>query len=466
MYSNDESRTVKEAGAAVLDAEGRYAWDPTMLRQFAGNTIETIHSDADGVMWFGGDHGLYRYDPGLPMDYQAPFSAMVREVSARNDHLLFGGAGKMPTPRLPFALNALRFEFTATSFGNHPTRFQVYLDGVDTSWSPWSLDANRDYTNVHEGSYRFRVRAMNVYGKVSEEGFYEFRILPPWYRTWLAYLCYVLLIAGGFTAVSRWRSAALRLRNEELAQLVSQRTEALQAANLSLAELSSTDTLTGLKNRRYLIDHIDPDIAAIRRIYGEPHTAARSRDSNSDLLLVMVDMDHFKQVNDSYGHAAGDRVLQQFAAILQSVCRESDTPVRWGGEEFLLVARFTNPDSGPIVAERIRALTAAHTFLLDDGVTLRRTCSIGFASFPVLPATPDRFSWEDAIKLADQCLYEAKHSGRNTWVGVQGTQRTALRDDPSLDVADLKTLVANDYARMCQHTGRHERRVATVPATA
>jgi diguanylate cyclase (GGDEF)-like protein len=459
VYSNDESRTIKEAGVAVKDATSSYRWDPAMLRQFAGNTIETIQSDP-GVMWFGGDHGLYRYDAAPAMDYRQPFRALVREAAARNDHLLYGGAGNVPVPRLPFALNALHFEFTATSFGTHPNRFQVYLEGVDTDWSPWSLDANRDYTNIHEGSYRFRVRAMNMYGAVSEEGFYDFEILPPWYRTWLAYGCYALLIAGVFTGISRWRSTALRTRNAELAQLVSMRTEALQAANTALAELSTTDTLTGLKNRRYLIDHIEPDIAAIRRTY----SSTRPRDPNSDLLLIMVDMDHFKQVNDSYGHAAGDRVLQQFAAILQGVCRESDTPVRWGGEEFLLVARSTNPDSGPIVAERIRALTAAHTFLLDDGATLRRTCSVGFASFPVLPSAPERFTWEDAIKLADQCLYEAKHGGRNTWVGVQATQRPAVRDDPNLDVADLNTLVINDYVHTCRHLTRSERRVGTVPA--
>ena len=99
----------------------------------------------------------------------------------------------------------------------------------------------------------------------------------------------------------------------------------------------------------------------------------------------MVDLDHFKDVNDRHGHAAGDAVLVQMQERLREVFRESDYLVRWGGEEFLVLARATRRDEARVVAERIRRAVADREFLLPDGERLRKTCSIGFACFPFVP---------------------------------------------------------------------------------
>src|SRR5690348_13575550 len=132
----------------------------------------------------------------------------------------------------------------------------------------------------------------------------------------------------------------------------------------------------------------------------------------------MVDLDHFKEVNDTYGHAAGDLVLQQVATILQEATRDTDTVVRWGGEEFLVVARNAARKDAVVLVERIRSRVEAHAFDLGDGSTIRRTCSIGFALMPFLCADPDYMSWEEVVDVADHCLYVAKRSGRDAWVGV------------------------------------------------
>jgi diguanylate cyclase (GGDEF)-like protein len=143
----------------------------------------------------------------------------------------------------------------------------------------------------------------------------------------------------------------------------------------------------------------------------------------NDLVFFMVDIDHFKEVNDRYGHAAGDAILVQMTERLREVFRESDYVIRWGGEEFLVLARATHRDDARVVAERMRRVVAEREFVLPDGVRLSKTCSIGFACFPFLPAQPRLLSWSQVVELADQGLYIAKRSGRNAWAALYGTER-------------------------------------------
>jgi diguanylate cyclase (GGDEF)-like protein len=131
----------------------------------------------------------------------------------------------------------------------------------------------------------------------------------------------------------------------------------------------------------------------------------------------MIDLDHFKTINDSAGHAAGDVVLRQVRDLLKSVSRTSDIIVRWGGDEFLLVARDPSGSDLAELAERIRAAVAQHVFEIGEGRMVRTTCSIGFASYPFFREQLDALSWEQVVSVADRALYVAKANGRNAWVG-------------------------------------------------
>lgn len=137
-----------------------------------------------------------------------------------------------------------------------------------------------------------------------------------------------------------------------------------------------------------------------------------------DMAFFLLDVDFFKQVNDHFGHMAGDQLLIQLSALLTKVCRESDCVVRWGGEEFLIVSRFSNRDEAPLMAERIRHHIAQYVFELTDGHKLKKTCSIGYACYPFLREHPMALSWEQVIDTADRALYAAKKSGRNRSVGL------------------------------------------------
>ena len=144
-----------------------------------------------------------RFDSHHAQPMAPPPTPVMRRITVNRDRLLYGGlATSSESPRLASVDNALRFEFAAPQFPSESaTEFQTRLDGLDLDWSAWTSEPRRDYTNLGFGDFTFRVRARNIAGQVSQEGVYAFTILPPWYRTWLAYASYVLL-AGLLTFIA------------------------------------------------------------------------------------------------------------------------------------------------------------------------------------------------------------------------------------------------------------------------
>jgi diguanylate cyclase (GGDEF)-like protein len=171
--------------------------------------------------------------------------------------------------------------------------------------------------------------------------------------------------------------------------------EKLKRANDALAAMARTDALTELPNRRALEDTLK-------------RCVARSWRDGSWLAVVAIDIDHFKKLNDTYGHAAGDAVLAAVGKLLSQTCREGDVPARYGGEEFTLVLPGTDPPGSFVVAERVRRAVEA-TEVVFEGRTLRLTISVGVAAARG-PATKP---YSALMARADGALYRAKHSGRN-----------------------------------------------------
>ena len=191
----------------------------------------------------------------------------------------------------------------------------------------------------------------------------------------------------------------------------------LRRAHHQLRQLSIRDPLTTLYNRRYFQHIMTTRLAAHK---------ARAQQPGHVSMLVMLDIDHFKRVNDTHGHAAGDAVLQGVAAALRSILRETDMIVRWGGEEFLVyIETLPQPDVDD-VARRILSGIAA-TVVAYDGTTIPVTVSVGFTQLPLAGACD--LPLDRAVALADQALYLAKHGGRNRACGLR---RVADVDAPTL----------------------------------
>lgn len=170
--------------------------------------------------------------------------------------------------------------------------------------------------------------------------------------------------------------------------------EAIQSLQAQLTEQANRDPLTGLYNRRYLNDSLQREFDRCAR-------------DGAPLSLLLMDLDHFKQVNDRHGHSAGDAVLRQVAAMLGHEMRSSDICCRYGGEEFLLVLPHVGQDAALVRAEQCRSGIAAHHWQA-DGQAFAVTLSVGVACMTDAPMTPSAL-----INLADQALYRAKADGRN-----------------------------------------------------
>ncbi len=172
----------------------------------------------------------------------------------------------------------------------------------------------------------------------------------------------------------------------------------LKRTNELLLELSNTDHLTGLFNRRYLIEALDKELQ-------------RSRRKDSMLAMIMLDLDHFKRINDTYGHIQGDVVLQKVALQLQKELRSYDIAARYGGEEFVAVLPDTNLKEAYMVADRIR-LSIQGMHLAGSLSCERITASMGIAAFP----SPHYDEIDGLLRAADEALYRAKEQGRNCLV--------------------------------------------------
>jgi diguanylate cyclase (GGDEF)-like protein len=213
------------------------------------------------------------------------------------------------------------------------------------------------------------------------------------------------------------------LRVKALQDEVERQRDELQALNQRLLSISRTDGLTGLINRRHLEERLEEQFEHAKRL-GEPFS------------IVMCDLDKFKSVNDTYGHQAGDAVLQQMATLLQNEAREIDHVGRYGGEEFMLILPGTVLDAGVTFAERVRHALAEHTFTFEGGA-IRRSGSFGVAGWP----HPRLVDCDSLVKAADEALYVAKETGRNKVVRFAGPEFNAHTqpddgEQPDLDVTE------------------------------
>jgi serine phosphatase RsbU (regulator of sigma subunit)/ligand-binding sensor domain-containing protein len=230
-------------------------WHKTPFIEISREIIHAFHHDKDGITWLGGPDGLFRFDASVEKDYRKSFQTTIRRVVSGEDSVLFKGAftdegGKTILnqlasfiPQLKYSTNSVAIEYAAQSFESEwENRYSYFLEGFDKEWTDWKEQSKTVYTNLPEGTYRFRVKAKNAFGHISEEASYEFIVLPPWYRTIWAFSGYVLLLIGFvYTSVQvsvyRLKKAKIKLEEivkERTAEIVKQKDEiALQKQEIT-----------------------------------------------------------------------------------------------------------------------------------------------------------------------------------------------------------------------------------------
>ena len=362
-----------------------------------------------GELLFGGQGGLtiVRPEQVRLVDDRPPL--VVTEIRVGNRSLpasSFNIAGTTPWLDIPAEDRSLTVEFSALDFAAPGlNRYSYRLLGWDTEWTP--TDAGRrlaTYTNLPPGDYVLQLRGSGHEAPwVPTLRELPIRVLPSWYQTVWAQLAAALAALAAVACTVQLRTAFLRRRQRELQQLVllrtaelEQRGEDLHKSQLELEKLAYFDPLTGLANRRRFNEQLRQALARAQRGIG-------------GVTLLLIDLDLFKEVNDTMGHDAGDALLVEVARRLVATIREADCVARLGGDEFaVLLAESDKPTDVDATCRRI--LAALHEPFDDKGRALRIGASMGAARCPSHAADPDTL-----YKCADLALYEAKRSGRNSW---------------------------------------------------
>lgn len=406
---------------------------------------------ADGRFAFGATEGVLLVDPsGFHTETDEPELAFTDlRVDGRQRPV---GARPGVIELAPGDRN-VSLEFAALDFGAAASRrYRYRLEGVDGGWLEVDSGARTaSYGGLWPGRYRLEVQSSRRSGGWGSEVLdVELNVLPRWWQRPLgmAAILAALVVLAVWLAYSRegrLRREKLRLEREvegRTAELRSLSSE-LARRNTDLRQASLTDPLTGLRNRRYVTQELPGEVARLLSFSGA-NSAGRAK--GSSLVLFLIDIDGFKSVNDRHGHAAGDMVIRQYAERLQGVFRESDELVRWGGEEFLVVARDIGMEAAARLAERVRENMAREPFVLDDGARVTRTCCIGFAPFPFEATRPRAHGWEAVLEVADQALLAAKHMGRNAWIGVEPAPGATL--DGAIGTWEIASLAVDGRLRV------------------
>ncbi len=386
---------------------GLLVWNRQQWRQFDSSdglvwnelNSRPLYEEDDGTVWLASANGASHVkQPGRLF---APYAmSAIVEAAERDGKALALRDGDA----LPWSAGALHFTMASLSYQHRGAlRFRYRLAGLETEWTTTAVPGLR-YAALPPGQYRLQYTVENhdTQSK-SELRELRFSILPPWWLSnWFFLLC-ALIATLALWQLYRYRVRGLRRHNADMEKLVRARTGELEArtrelelSQEALRERALRDGLTKAWNRVAMLEMMDQAILKAER-------------HGTTFLLCLLDLDHFKRINDTHGHLAGDAVLRELVPRLSDGLRAYDLVGRYGGEEFLVLLTDLGRATGAGRVEALRAAVAATPFDIGEGRTLAVTASFGVAEFD--PAQPA--AGLELVRRADLALYRAKAQGRN-----------------------------------------------------
>lgn len=400
-----------EGRLAKINSVGYGKEDGMLSTECNGGRQPASLRNPDGKIWFPTQDGIVVVDPRAEQINSQPPTVVVESVLVEREPVDFhNGLSIEPGQR------NLEIRYTGISLiKSDQIRFQYKLDGHDPEWIDAGTLRTAFYSNLAPGEYTFLVKAANSDGFWGENiAELRFELKPYFYQTkWFILL---IVFVGAILLLVVWKASVYQLeaRERRLTRLVAARTEELAEANDILHKLAHSDGLTKIGNRRRFESFLAD----------EWHRAVRFK---TEISLVMIDIDHFKLYNDTYGHQAGDDCLQKVAeAFADTIKRPTDLVARFGGEEFALVLGGTDAAGALTIAEQavesIKKLNIAHS---RSKTSANLTVSVGIAT------TFARFdnSEADLVNLADKALYRAKENGRDCIFVYDTIKGTSLNAD-------------------------------------
>lgn len=241
-----------EIGVARKTGENQYEWYAAPFKRIPEMMVLGIYAEENGNCWIGGSEGLFLFQPREKDQFIAPYSTLIRKVLVGEDSLVFNGTYfekndslRMVSliqpdclkPELEYKDNSISFYYSAPSFSlPENNQFSYFLEGYDKNWSQWTTMHHKEYTNLPEGDYIFRVKSRNIYENEGKEANFEFTILSPWYRTYWAYVLYVILSVGLVYLIVKLNTRRLKAANERLEMIVNERTAEIRKKNKEITQ--------------------------------------------------------------------------------------------------------------------------------------------------------------------------------------------------------------------------------------
>jgi diguanylate cyclase (GGDEF)-like protein len=389
----------QDAGLSVYDGRNwrSYTQDDGLI----WNDIDTyaLAEDRDGGMWIGTSGGLSHFRQPDMVSEAPPVAPLFSQV-------MFAGETVHPGSEIPWSESPMVLSMAALNYrdASH-VNIRYRLLGLEPEWVETAQRSVR-YPRLDPGAYSFQAAVIDgTTGEISPEAELSFVITPRWWQSRPLRLAFVLMVALAVVLAWRWSVHILVSQKRHLEAAVERRTEDLEKeksellrAREQMRHFAEHDDLTGLWNHRIIIDRLRQEVDRARR-------------EQTPLSVILVDLDHFKSVNDTCGHPAGDLVLREIGAIFQRAVRSYDWVGRYGGEEFLLILPGSGFSGARLRAEHLR-IAVQDAYIHDGERAIPVTASFGVASgFPS--------HYEKLIHAADAALYRAKDNGRNCVIATE-----------------------------------------------
>lgn len=365
--------------------DGHYQYEKTPFLPIAATTVWAILPGKD-ALWLGGPDGVIRYNQTVAKNYNVPFPALIRRVTINSDSLAFDGnyfdGNRIPSLEqnpefqliLPYDKNTLRFEYVGANFDNSPANlYQIKLEGFDDNWSDWQRDLQKEYTNLSDGKYTFRVRCKNIYGAISSESTYTFEILKPWFKTWWAYVGYFLFSAGTVWLLVRWRLQQAEKEKRELERVIEERTSEVvhQKEEIEIASAELANKNDELEKINAIVKSINAQIdfsEMLQSILEKTKRIIRGV-QHAELLVLSADSEWYEakaQLGWDESHEER-RTLQEIEEIYlqntQEVYQDIYTAVAADGKEInysraVMVVKVQDKVEGFLIIDNTRKTNA------------------------------------------------------------------------------------------------------------
>ena len=401
--------------------------------------LGSVLAGRDQQIYFGGSNGFNQFSAHFDPITSEPPNVELIGISGLSDERKLSELKSGVT--LAYNDYLVSFDFVALDFAApEKNQYQYKLENFDAEWVDVGNLRRATYTNLPSGQYTFMVKASNNNGSWSEPQInLPISVEPaPWLTIW-AFALYAATISGFIMLliqIQLKKFAHEEHQRKKLEQEVAQRTKELAEQNKKLTDLNNeleaayrVDALTGLNNRHFLNSYLGKRLPVIDQAHMSEQDAPK-------MLIMLIDMDNLKPINDNYGHAAGDAAICQLARMVQERIPQEFHLIRWGGDEFMLVGEIANKKETCAWIENLYQMLDATNFMYFKQ-KIKLSCSAGFAFYPFDEDNPRGLSWDQVSMVADKALYSAKLD-KGHWCGVTGPTR------------EINELYLNELLR-CKH---------------